>query len=281
MVLLILYLGIGVTFGLIALELEMVSYAIRPTAEWAKIFFATAGVISLFLGLRGVLNILQGESIGKIIKNPNAINRLRVLALGQLAVSFVLLSMAYGLEPFSQGVALYSWGSTFLKVSGIALGVLSLIYFLPSKQPETKRKSQVQRTPTSPVTPAPETASPVKKKSGRLTIVIFAILIGAFLIPFFIFFYPEIQKDRLIKDGTPAEGVLLKIEDTGNRFNDQPQVKIWLEVYPPDGTPYQTETKMIVSPVYLPQFQPGRRLKLKYDPEDPNRVAIEAIASSP
>jgi len=34
---------------------------------------------------------------------------------------------------------------------------------------------------------------------------------------------------------------------------------------------------MVISPVYLPQFQSGARLKVKIDPKDKRKVAVEDI----
>ncbi|MBZ0272701.1 DUF3592 domain-containing protein [bacterium] len=122
---------------------------------------------------------------------------------------------------------------------------------------------------------SPQTATAPKRP--RIAILIaFFILIGA-AVPLFSLVGPECHSERLLKTGTPAQGTILSIDDTGNRFNDQPQVRIRLTVEPPGGAPYETSVKMIISPVHLPQFQPGKRVKLRFDPGDPRDVAIEAV----
>lgn len=93
----------------------------------------------------------------------------------------------------------------------------------------------------------------------------------------FSFLGPECARDELLKTGVAAKGVILGIEDTGNRFNDQPQVILKVRVEPEGADPYETETKMIISPVYLPQFQPGARVNLKYDPAERTKIAVDSV----
>ncbi len=93
----------------------------------------------------------------------------------------------------------------------------------------------------------------------------------------FSFLAPECERDELLKTGVAAKGVILGIEDTGNRYNDQPQVILKVRVEPEGGETYETETKMIISPVYLPQFQPGARVNLKYDPAERTKIAVDSV----
>jgi hypothetical protein len=60
--------------------------------------------------------------------------------------------------------------------------------------------------------------------------------------------------------------------------NNAPQVLLTLEVTP-DHTrrPYQVQTKQIISIVHIPQFQPGAKLLVRIDQNDPNQVAIAGV----
>jgi len=99
-----------------------------------------------------------------------------------------------------------------------------------------------------------------------------ALIVGGIL---YSFMYPEYEQDQLRKTGLPAKGTIISIDDTGNRYNDQPQVKIHLQVQPEGKPKYETDVTMIISPVYLPQFQPGQTVDVKYDAKDPSKVALD------
>ena len=76
-------------------------------------------------------------------------------------------------------------------------------------------------------------------------------------------------------NGLPATATVLKIWETGVKVNDTPVVGFLLEVQAEGMQPYQAETKALISILQIPQIQPGAVLKVKYDPEDPNRVALD------
>ncbi len=141
--------------------------------------------------------------------------------------------------------------------------------------------AHMQQTPMPTPTPTPvPTASPSSKPNGRWSFLIPAvILLIGIGIPGFLFFWPEYQRSQLLERGLPAEAVILGIEPTGSTFNDQPQVEIRLEVRPADGAAYEAETTMIINPVYLPEFQPGKTVRVRYDAEDRSKVAIEETES--
>ncbi len=111
------------------------------------------------------------------------------------------------------------------------------------------------------------------KKSLVITISILLFI----LMPLAGIFIPKCFDNKLLKNGFPAKAKILKIRDTGNRFNEQPQVELLLEVHASGYKPYQTYVKMFISPVYLPQFQPGAQVNIKYNPKNPKKVAIESV----
>ncbi len=75
--------------------------------------------------------------------------------------------------------------------------------------------------------------------------------------------------------GLPASGTVLKIWETGVRVNDNPVVGFLLEVHAEGIEPYEAETKCMISILWIPQIQPGKTLPIKYDPEDPSRIALD------
>lgn len=75
--------------------------------------------------------------------------------------------------------------------------------------------------------------------------------------------------------GTPATATIVRLVDTGTTINEDPVVEFVLEVRPPDGAPYEARTKGLVSRLDIPQVQPGRVVPVKFDPDDPARVALD------
>jgi hypothetical protein len=130
---------------------------------------------------------------------------------------------------------------------------------------------------SSPVT---EDASVRKRKQLLLVAVVAVIALaaaGAFLV--FGALGHEQDREEILRTGKPADGTILDIEDTGNRFNDQPEVILSLEVRAPGKPAYRAKATMIISPVYIPRFQPGAEVKVKVDPKDPSRVAVESVVT--
>ena len=78
-----------------------------------------------------------------------------------------------------------------------------------------------------------------------------------------------------------APAVILKSWQTGTVMNDiNPQIGLLLEVRPANRPTFQAETKMFISMMQIPQFQPGAVLQVKYDPNDTSKVAVDAIGGS-
>lgn len=106
--------------------------------------------------------------------------------------------------------------------------------------------------------------------------VFFAIImVAAFAFTIYTVFFPDYQQQQLIKSGVPATAVILDADPTGSVYNSQPEVRLRLRVTPTDLPPYETEVEMIINPIYTPEFQPGKTVKVKYDKADPSKVAVE------
>jgi hypothetical protein len=97
------------------------------------------------------------------------------------------------------------------------------------------------------------------------------------LIVFYVIFAPMLAQHRILESGVPGRAKILDIQPTGTIVNDQPKVRIFLEVYPQQEEKYEAKVEMVISPVYLPQFQPGAELIVKIDPNDKSKLAVESI----
>ncbi len=78
----------------------------------------------------------------------------------------------------------------------------------------------------------------------------------------------------LLASGETAQATIVNLWQTGTSVNDQPLIGMLLQVQPASGQPYQVQTTQLISMLQIPQFQPGRKLLVKVDPKNPQRVAI-------
>jgi hypothetical protein len=84
----------------------------------------------------------------------------------------------------------------------------------------------------------------------------------------------------LQRTGEPAEAVVIDIWDTGITVNDDPVVGLLVEVQPLDRPAYRTTIpKSLVSRIDVPRFQPGNRVAVSVDRQDPTRVALAMDSS--
>lgn len=125
----------------------------------------------------------------------------------------------------------------------------------------------------------PVSVPPVPAKPRSRMIGVAAIALVVALVPLYMFLWPEVEREQLVKTGVSAEGRIVSIEPTGTVYNNQPQVNLRIRVVPTDGEAFEAETKMIINPVYLPQFQPGMKVKVRYDAEDRSKIAVEETES--
>ena len=83
------------------------------------------------------------------------------------------------------------------------------------------------------------------------------------------------QARELQKIGIPAQALILQVSDTGWTVNDDPVVAFLLEVHPEREEPYQARTKIVISRVHIPQFQPGATVPVRIDPTNRDRVSLD------
>jgi hypothetical protein len=90
------------------------------------------------------------------------------------------------------------------------------------------------------------------------------------------------MKNReVLAHGEAAPAVILKSWQTGTVMNDiNPQIGLLLDVRPANRPAFQAETKMFIPMMQVPQFQPGAVVQVKYDPNDPRKVAVDAVGGS-
>jgi hypothetical protein len=106
---------------------------------------------------------------------------------------------------------------------------------------------------------------------------ILAVMIySVFGVALWIAFRPQRQRKRLVKKGVAAEATILSIQETGWTIQENYGIaKLRLTVEPGDGKPsYEAETRAMINRFDIPQYQPGKRVKVAIDQRDPQKVAI-------
>ncbi|HEX6182641.1 MAG TPA: DUF3592 domain-containing protein [Pyrinomonadaceae bacterium] len=88
------------------------------------------------------------------------------------------------------------------------------------------------------------------------------------------------ERSALLATGEAAQAVILAAEDTGITVNDSPRVKLTLEVRPAHGAPYRATATMLVGRLQVGMLAPGTPVSVKFDPADPNRVAVESFGAT-
>ncbi len=87
------------------------------------------------------------------------------------------------------------------------------------------------------------------------------------------------QKMRAV--GKPGTATVVGIGDSRVTVNNDPVVAFTLDVTVDDGIPYRVETRQLVSRVAVGFFQPGARVPVIVDPDDPQQVVIDFSGDMP
>jgi hypothetical protein len=107
---------------------------------------------------------------------------------------------------------------------------------------------------------------------GLIIIPVIVLISLLVMIPFFRVFFP-----LRIKNGVKSRSRVLEVHDTGVTINDNPQVRVKLELRTREGTQMEVEAKTIVSRLNVANVQPGVFANVIYDPLKPQRVLIESF----
>jgi hypothetical protein len=84
-----------------------------------------------------------------------------------------------------------------------------------------------------------------------------------------------INAARLQKTGLPGKATILEVKDTGVTINNNPQVKLILEVKNSFGQKYTTQCRLLVSRINPNAFMPGMEVPVKIDPKNEQNVVID------
>ena len=113
---------------------------------------------------------------------------------------------------------------------------------------------------------------------------LYITLIGvplSILIPFLFVWRHKYKRKWLLKNGQPAQAKILKfqlngitINTSGGEHSDIRGISLLLEVYPPQGQPYQIKTRDQLHMVDLSHITPNMMVKVHIQPNNPKRLVI-------
>lgn len=110
------------------------------------------------------------------------------------------------------------------------------------------------------------------------TIVIIAVTAAIMYLVFRVTLIPLLKvsrmKKRLMQEGVEAEAVLLNMEQTGLYVNNQPQIKLQVQVQPNSGRNFVSEVREVLTLIDLSQLRIGSTLKVKYNPANTKEVMV-------
>lgn len=98
---------------------------------------------------------------------------------------------------------------------------------------------------------------------------------GMFYLFYRLFFKPMINAARLQKTGIPGTAKILEVKDTGVTINNNPQVKLMLEVKNNFGQKYNAQCRVLVSRINPNAYMPGMEVPVKIDPKNEQNVVID------
>lgn len=98
---------------------------------------------------------------------------------------------------------------------------------------------------------------------------------GMFYLFYRLFFKPLINTARLQKTGLPSKATILEVKDTGVTINNNPQVKLVLEVKNSFGQKYTAQCRVLVSRINPNAYMPGMEVPVKIDPKNEQNVVLD------
>jgi hypothetical protein len=112
-----------------------------------------------------------------------------------------------------------------------------------------------------------------------ITLGMLALFGGMSVLFYKLFFGPMLNASRLQKTGLSGKAIITAVNDTGVTINNNPQVKLTLEVKNSFGQRYSTTCRVLVSRLNPFAYQVGMEIPVKIDPKNENNVVVDFSAS--
>jgi hypothetical protein len=111
---------------------------------------------------------------------------------------------------------------------------------------------------------------------GNCIALVMLVLFGTMFYMFYrLFFKPMLNASRLLKTGLPGTARITAVNDTGITINNNPQVKLTVEIKNSFGQRYTATIRTLVSRINPFVYQPGMEIPVKIDPKNEQNVVID------
>lgn len=111
-----------------------------------------------------------------------------------------------------------------------------------------------------------------------ITMGILVFLGGMGFLFYKLVFGPMLNASRLRKTGIPGKALIMEVRDTGVTVNNNPQIKLILEVKNSFGQKYTTSCRILISRLQPGLFQPGMEVPVLIDPKNEKNVIVDLRA---
>ncbi|MFT3909634.1 MAG: hypothetical protein QM737_09430 [Ferruginibacter sp.] len=108
------------------------------------------------------------------------------------------------------------------------------------------------------------------------------VMFGSIGLLLYKFLFQEmILASRLSKTGKPGKAIIKNVYDTNVTVNNQPQVKLVLELKNSLGQTYIANVRTLVSRIRPDIYRPGMTVRVLIDPNNENKMVIDDTPSAP
>ncbi len=115
--------------------------------------------------------------------------------------------------------------------------------------------------------------SPTPSHRGAILYVAIALLLPLIAIAYIVL-GGESRERFLQREGIKAKALIVRLQDTGTRYNHNPEVRITLEVHPTGKKPYRTILTEVLSPVDLADYRTDTEVWVRYNREKPTELIL-------
>ena len=116
--------------------------------------------------------------------------------------------------------------------------------------------------------------------ANSITIAVAMVVVfggmGIFLYKFL--WQARFNAKRLQKIGVPGKARIVEVHETNITINNDPQLKLIIELMNTNGAVYTTTCKTIVSRFRPVSYKPGKEINVKIDPKDEMNVIVDVLA---
>ncbi|MDQ2863519.1 MAG: hypothetical protein M3R50_07730 [Bacteroidota bacterium] len=118
-------------------------------------------------------------------------------------------------------------------------------------------------------------------KSGSSNSVLIAVAMivvfgGIGFVLYKLLWQPRFNVKRLQKIGVPGKAKILEVHETNISVNNNPQLKLLIELKDTNGAVYTTICKTVVSRLKPLYFQSGKEINVRIDPANERNVIVDA-----